>query len=285
MVHAGKLAVLTLCLIYLPNVALAFFKKYGLQKRFGEIPGSRRSGQRSKLFFKGEPFEPVTVGAKHGSLVLECHVGGSPSPTVHWLKDGVRIPQGSHHTSHDDSAAYEDHNSFGGKTYLRLGSTKSRLYLDCLTEEDQGQYTCVAESPKVRKTQSTLVTVEKGDAMTLTDLEGCVGKNSHRKGAPARLYMWSTTRLEYQGAKVQLFCRAEGVPEPRITWYDPSGKPITEDEDRYRLAKNGDLILRDISWFENMGRYTCEADNGYGTDSADTFLYPTLREDDMELPL
>ena len=46
--------------------------------------------QESKL-------EPVTVGTRHGSLVLECRVAGSPSPTIHWLKDGERIQQVSNY--------------------------------------------------------------------------------------------------------------------------------------------------------------------------------------------
>lgn len=41
-----------------------------------------------------------------------------------------------------------------------------------------------------------------------------------------------------------------------------------------QIARNGDLIIRDVTWLENMGAYTCVADNGFGTDTATTFLYP-----------
>lgn len=43
--------------------------------------------------FKGRPLEKETFVTRHEDIVLECEVGGSPSPTVHWLKDGTRIQQ------------------------------------------------------------------------------------------------------------------------------------------------------------------------------------------------
>ena len=43
--------------------------------------------------FKGRKFSERTVVTKHEDVVLECEAGGSPTPTIHWLKDGVRIQQ------------------------------------------------------------------------------------------------------------------------------------------------------------------------------------------------
>ena len=49
--------------------------------------------QEQKIFFKGSEFEPETFVTQHEDVLLECVVGGSPSPTIHWLKNGIRIEQ------------------------------------------------------------------------------------------------------------------------------------------------------------------------------------------------
>ena len=41
-----------------------------------------------------------------------------------------------------------------------------------------------------------------------------------------------------------------------------------------QIAVNGDLVIRDISWFNNMGVYRCVAENDFGSHSVETFLYP-----------
>ena len=52
-------------------------------------------------------------------------------------------------------------------------------------------------------------------------------------GKPARVYMWTAERLEFEGADVQLFCRADGHPAPTITWYDRRGAVIGSNEEQY----------------------------------------------------
>lgn len=277
MVAARLFLSVTVCLIYVPHLTASFLRKSASPKRFGKSSRAARSNDllASKLFFKGElPAE--TVATQYGSIVLECEVGGSPPPTIHWLKDGVRLLQDGSHKPSDDEASYEDPASVGGRRGLSLSSTRSRLYLDCLSEEDEGEYICVAENAVVRKSQSTLLRVERPEDVLYSEVHECSGKRSN-KGEPARIYMWTVSRLEFENSKVQLFCRAEGNPQPTITWYDRDNKPIESDEN-YRVARNGDLIIRDITWLENMGGYTCVADNGFGTDTAQTFLYPTPRD-------
>ena len=67
--------------------------------------------------------------------------------------------QGSYETHDDDSAVYEDLDNDPDTQKLRLSATKSRLYLDCPTRPMEGEYTCVAETPYMRKTQFTIVKV------------------------------------------------------------------------------------------------------------------------------
>ena len=46
--------------------------------------------------------------------------------------------------------------------------------------------------------------------------------------------MWTSHRLEIQGADVQLFCRAAGNPAPKIMWFyvddDENEVPLTSDQ-------------------------------------------------------
>ena len=52
----------------------------------------------------------------------------------------------------DDIANHEsvaDENSKYDKM-MRLGTTKSRLFIDCVQPSDAGEYTCVAETPTLR---------------------------------------------------------------------------------------------------------------------------------------
>ena len=41
----------------------------------------------------GEDLPDEIIAHKGGRLVLSCEAGGSPSPTIHWLKNGVRLEQ------------------------------------------------------------------------------------------------------------------------------------------------------------------------------------------------
>lgn len=43
-----------------------------------------------------------------------------------------------------------------------------------------------------------------------------------------------------------------------------------------QVLRNGDLIIRGISWVDDMGEFKCVASNQFGNDEAITFLYPAL---------
>lgn len=46
-----------------------------------------------RLFFNDQVPAEVTKVRGGQSVTLHCSAGGSPSPTIHWLKNGARIPQ------------------------------------------------------------------------------------------------------------------------------------------------------------------------------------------------
>ncbi|XP_059145339.1 zwei Ig domain protein zig-2-like isoform X2 [Physella acuta] len=246
-----------LCLFLVPHLSLAYprkslFKRTSLKKdpRF----------QKTSMF-KSKPTQ--TVGMLGGSVVLECQVSGIPPALVYWVKDGERIHQGDTHTGNR-----EHHMTSDGLSRLELSSTQSRLYLDCLSEEDAGIYVCVGHSPAVTIKQEHRLTIDTANGIEQT---ACAWS-----GQP-RIFMWTSSRLEYETGTVQLFCRAQGSPTPTITWYDRDNMPIDPESDSYTVTPTGDLIIRDIDWSLHMGEFTCEAKNDYGSDSASAFLYPTGR--------
>lgn len=235
---------------------------------------AKRGDGDQKLFFKGTEFPEVSFAAKHKDLVLECEVGGAPTPTIHWLKNGERIQQGFTRDFKDDTATYEQEMNPSDAPMLRLGKVKSKLYLDCATAKDEAQYTCVAETPFERITQNTYLQIENDLSITSEEVGSCLTKRALR-GSPARIYLWTAVRLELEGKAVQLFCRAEGYPAPQCSWrYSEYGEELSHD-DQHKVLPNGDLLINNIDWMENMGNYFCRCSNSAGSDEQSTFLYPT----------
>jgi hypothetical protein len=275
MVTARHFIAALVCLLYVPDITTAFLRKSLQPKRHAKSSRALDLGESpaSKLFFKGKEFQEETIAPRYGSIVLDCEASGTPSPTIHWLKNGVRIEQDFSHPLSDDETSFENDKSSEGKRTLKVSATHSRLYLDCLSDNDEATYTCVAESPLIRISQSTNLVLETPVDILYNDVYECNEKRSSR-GEPARIYMWTVSRIELENNIVQLFCRATGNPQPNIVWLDTHGNPI-ENDDYYSLASNGDLVIRDITWLENMGQYTCVADNGFGNDKTHAFVYPT----------
>ncbi|KAK0055332.1 neural/ectodermal development factor IMP-L2, partial [Biomphalaria pfeifferi] len=202
------------CLVYVPQFTFALSRRLALNKRLSK----HEEFLKPKLFFKSKPSETSTV--LYDSIVLSCEAAGIPNPTIHWLKNGERVQQGTSHNVQDDEATFE--NAAGDDLpRLQLANTVSKLYLDCITEEDEAEYTCVAETPLARKTQSHKVFIDpiRGNPRHRCSL--------HNGEKPARIYMATSSRFEYENELTQLYCRAEGKPTPTITWYDPFNEPIT----------------------------------------------------------
>lgn len=74
----------------------------------------------------------------------------------------MMLLQGSRHNVFDDAAIYElTANSEKDVATLRMGNTKSRLFIDCVTPSHAGTYTCVAETPTKKIITSGIVEVGK----------------------------------------------------------------------------------------------------------------------------
>ncbi|GFT79998.1 zwei Ig domain protein zig-4 [Nephila pilipes] len=223
------------------------------------------------LNIRNAPPEFLDVNAGE-SKFLECEAGGTPPPAIHWLKDGQKVSQNLYenmHASAKDSEVVE--------STLGLGFTRSRLFLDCATPSDAGRYTCVAENDYIRAFKTSQVFV--ADTLEVDNDALCLAKKTF--GSPARVHMWTHTRLEIMGSDVQLFCRPRGDPRPHVMWKGPDDKPLN-DPKKYELLPNGDMIVKHIMWTD-MGGYTCQAKNSEGTDEALVFLYPTMPDGDSDI--
>lgn len=222
-----------------------------------------------KLFFKDLLSDAVSRRevAAGEDVMLECEAAGRPAPTVYWERAGVRVNPASG-SSADRSLRTSAHRE--QVQPLELGSTKARLYIDCVQQSNAGLYTCVAETPTRRITTTADLYVES----SATDASiQCI----NRRRRAAHVNMWTTMMLDFEGTNTVLFCRADGNPPPSITWFDPEDRHITSSSshNQYLITENGDLVIRDLAWTKNMGLYKCYAQNVHGSDRVQTFLYPT----------
>ncbi|KAL3193006.1 hypothetical protein MRX96_058512 [Rhipicephalus microplus] len=267
-----------------PAAMLAYFVQMG---KWGERNGVRINAKQLRpsptKFFGIESL--VGQGARQrnavGLFVSKSQRGNRVGPGSHLLRkshlklrntppdNGLRIGQdltGSERTEQEVNPE--------GAPMLGLSFTRSRLFIDCASSQyDEAEYTCVAQNPYHRISKSTKVKVTKIGSAHSSPL--CLVKKSFvAPGVPARITMWTHTRLELMGSTVQLFCRPIGSPKPSVSWFGPDDTEL-QNSDKYKVLENGDLEIRNIAW-NDMGGYTCTAENSHGVDRTSTFLYPTL---------
>ncbi|XP_059145081.1 zwei Ig domain protein zig-4-like [Physella acuta] len=250
-----------LCLFLAPYLSLAYPRKSLFERTI-------QKRETAPEFVKYNVFKSIPwgmLGVVGGSMILHCDVFGQPPALIYWVKDGVRIHQGDTHTGNS-----EHHVTSDGRSRLEVSSTQSRLYLDCLSEEDAGIYVCVGHNPTVTIQQErTVVIVEESKML--------VGQKDCKLSGQPRIFMWTSSRLEYETGTVQLFCRAQGSPTPTITWYNGYNVPIDLKSDTYTVTPAGDLIIRALRSVFYYGDFICEAKNSLGTDTVTTIVYPTVR--------
>lgn len=97
------------------------------------------------------------------SITIECEAGGSPPPTIHWLKNGKLISQSELVDNQLDEAVRDEQ-----LEKVALSFTRSRLFIDCADDLDQAVYTCVAENIFSRISSHTKLNLIKPIAPALT---------------------------------------------------------------------------------------------------------------------
>uniref|UniRef100_A0A673NH64 Ig-like domain-containing protein n=1 Tax=Sinocyclocheilus rhinocerous TaxID=307959 RepID=A0A673NH64_9TELE len=173
--------------------------------------------------------EQVSMLAPFGqSAQMKCDATGVLSATIIWISPRNEIIPSS-------SVKYQ---------ILNDGT----LIIKKLTLADQGKYACVARNPAGDNIKNVNLLVEvKGP-----QINGHSGRSENKI-----LAVYYQTLL--------LDCKAEGKPEPQITWTTPYGVslPTPYLGGRFQVHRNGTLELRGIRKTDE-GQFLCIAKNYLG---------------------
>lgn len=162
------------------------------------------------------------------SAHLKCDASGDPPPTIIWISPNNEIITLS-------SARYQ---------ILKDGT----LVIIKVTLADQGKYTCVARNLAGDDIKNVRLQVEVSEPY----INGKSGRTDSRVLA-----------VSYQ--TVLMHCKAEGMPEPQITWTTSFGTslPTPYVGGRFQVHTNGTLELRGIRKTDE-GKFLCVARNYLG---------------------
>ncbi|XP_078407396.1 LOW QUALITY PROTEIN: hemicentin-1-like [Cetorhinus maximus] len=157
-------------------------------------------------------------------VILPCESMGTPRPSITWQKEGVTI-------------------SNTGFFILANGG----LEIARVTEEDSGDYMCIAQNAAGTALGKTKLVVQVPPIIK----------------AHSREYKATINRA------VTLPCETEGHPKPEVTWVK-DGRTVV-DQMRLQTFANGSLRIPQVQ-FSDEGWYTCIARNKVGVVSMDRIL-------------
>ncbi|NWZ31897.1 FGFR1 factor, partial [Asarcornis scutulata] len=179
------------------------------------------------------------------TVKFKCPSGGTPNPTLRWLKNGKEFKP--------------DHRIGGYK--VRAGAAPTGgIIMDSVVPSDKGNYTCIVEN--------------KYGSINHTYQLDVVERSPHRPILQAGLPANKTVAL---GSNVEFVCKVYSDPQPHIQWLkhiEVNGSKIGPDNLPYvQILKTAGvnttdkemevLHLRNVS-FEDAGEYTCLAGNSIG---------------------
>ncbi|XP_055338531.1 zwei Ig domain protein zig-4-like [Paramacrobiotus metropolitanus] len=229
------------------------------------------------IFIEPKPPRHLEITPQQ-SITIACEVASidGPSPVVAWYRNSELIS--------NETEIQEDLQSSANIRYI-TSATRSLLHLDCVNSHDVGLYTCVAKTRYKTIRTTTSVTLSSGSPERIVAIalaQECLRKTMLPHFSPPRIVTWSKNVLQMQGLSARLFCRATGSPPPAIFWELQQAHPtkigtirsITSDDTKFKIAPNGDLIVMDLEFNNDMGYYACRARNMFGGERIESFLYP-----------
>ncbi|KAG8187812.1 hypothetical protein JTE90_001187 [Oedothorax gibbosus] len=175
--------------------------------------------------FKIQPFSfPTSIIGKR--ITTTCATTTSGKMSFKWMKNGREILK---------------NNKINFMTFPEL----SNLIIDPLSEDDSGNYTCIANAHGISESYTTVLEVLAPPSWKVTpsDIDAVSGDS------------------------VTLNCQGTGKPEPSVAWSRSIGSssdyaPLSTSN-HHIIHQNGSIVLPNIQK-ENEGLYKCNISNGIG---------------------
>uniref|UniRef100_A0A8K9UFR5 Peroxidasin n=1 Tax=Oncorhynchus mykiss TaxID=8022 RepID=A0A8K9UFR5_ONCMY len=197
------------------------------------VAGEVKTSQVTLRYF-GAPSTPQFTVTPHDQLVLEGH-------TVDFTCEASGYPQPVIAWTRGGSPLPQD------RRHLVLSSGTLRIAR--VAPQDEGQYECQAVSPLGTVRTAVQLNIQQRVTPVFTNAPRDVTAES--------------------GTDVQIPCRAQGQPEPVLTW-NKDGIQVTESG-KFHIAPEGFLEVKDVGLADG-GRYECVARNPIGYQSATMVL-------------
>ncbi|XP_078498867.1 hemicentin-1 [Lissotriton helveticus] len=160
-------------------------------------------------------------------IQMVCQADGTPSPIIHWLKDGNTI-------------------NTGDSERIRITPDGSTLNILGVLLSDVGKYTCVAINPAGEEDRIFNLNVYVPPAIL------------NNKKEPLELTAILDTSINVE-------CVAAGSPPPQINWLK-NGLPLPISS-QIRLLSAGQVLRIVRAQVSDAGTYTCVASNRAGVDN------------------
>ncbi|KAL9986930.1 hypothetical protein ACROYT_G001147 [Oculina patagonica] len=170
------------------------------------------------------------------SVTITCEVDAEPKPAITWLQNQNQVLSNINKTSLTvDNPGGVNLQSVTCSAYNILGSDSKTSYFAIL-EPSKPQINIPEDPTTIEAQNRSPITVSIGDDLT------------------------ALTKTN-----VTIQCPTSGVPRPKITW-TKDGR-ILRTDGRYTVQPDGALLIDDADK-EDSARFTCNADNVNGQDSA-----------------
>ena len=197
------------------------------------------------------------------AIVITCEAFGYPPPTVVWnringilsdrvsVSDIVSVPTG-----------------YGNVTRVSVNLTITNAY-----REDTGNYICTANNNIGSDSSNISITIQCKLFVIVIMLINMLCS------VVPEIILQLTDLLENETNNIQFVCQAIGVPVPYIRWYFNGVMVNLSDSSKYNSSSMylNESIIESILNIINaessdVGRYTCEAENVFGTDQSSGVL-------------